>query len=47
MFGYSEEELSIKSGYDLVHPNDLLYFSAAHLECKLWNARSNFYLVYT
>ncbi|KAK3097370.1 hypothetical protein FSP39_009073, partial [Pinctada imbricata] len=32
MFGYSDRELAVKSGYDLVHPDDLTYFSAAHQE---------------
>jgi aryl hydrocarbon receptor len=34
MFGFSDRELATKSGYDLVHPDDLNYFSAAHQECK-------------
>ena len=34
MFGYSDRELASKSGYDLVHPDDLTYFSNAHQECK-------------
>lgn len=34
MFGYSDRELVTKSGYDLVHPDDLSYFAAAHQECK-------------
>ncbi|XP_063405173.1 aryl hydrocarbon receptor protein 1-like isoform X1 [Mytilus trossulus] len=32
MFGFSDRELATKSGYDLVHPDDLNYFSAAHQE---------------
>ncbi|CAE1155747.1 AHR [Acanthosepion pharaonis] len=32
MFGYSDRELVTKSGYDLVHPDDLSYFAAAHQE---------------
>ncbi|XP_050391766.2 uncharacterized protein LOC126810627 [Patella vulgata] len=32
MFGYADHELSPKSGYDLVHPDDLTYFSSAHQE---------------
>lgn len=32
MFGYSDRELASKSGYDLVHPDDLTYFSNAHQE---------------
>ena len=34
MFGYSDRELGVKSGYDLIHPDDLTYFSNAHQECK-------------
>ena len=34
MFGYSDRELASKSGYDLIHPDDLTYFSNAHQECK-------------
>jgi aryl hydrocarbon receptor len=34
MFGYGDRELASKSGYDLIHPDDLNYFSAAHGECK-------------
>ena len=34
MFGYADHELASKSGYDLIHPDDLSYFSAAHQECK-------------
>ncbi|KAJ8315578.1 hypothetical protein KUTeg_007728 [Tegillarca granosa] len=32
MFGFSDRELATKSGYDLIHPDDLSYFSAAHQE---------------
>ncbi|ESO94801.1 hypothetical protein LOTGIDRAFT_117861 [Lottia gigantea] len=32
MFGYSDHDMSNKSGYDLVHPDDLNYFSSAHQE---------------
>nr|ACM16807.3 aryl hydrocarbon receptor [Ruditapes philippinarum] len=32
MFGYGDRELASKSGYDLIHPDDLNYFSAAHEE---------------
>lgn len=34
MFGFSDRELATKSGYDLIHPDDLSYFAAAHQECK-------------
>jgi len=34
MFDYSDEELVEKGGYDLIHPDDLGYYSAAHQECK-------------
>jgi len=34
MFGFGDRELANKSGYDLIHPDDLNYFSAAHGECK-------------
>jgi len=33
-FGYSDRELMEKSGYDLVHTDDLAYFAAAHQECE-------------
>lgn len=33
-FGYSDRELATKSGYDLIHPDDLNYFSSAHQECE-------------
>lgn len=42
MFGFSDRELATKSGYDLVHPDDLNYFSAAHQECKLKKAAKHF-----
>ncbi|CAL1526779.1 unnamed protein product, partial [Lymnaea stagnalis] len=32
MFAYSDQELATKSGYDLIHPDDLNYFSSAHQE---------------
>ncbi|XP_059143352.1 uncharacterized protein LOC131930762 [Physella acuta] len=32
MFAYSDHELANKSGYDLIHPDDLNYFSSAHQE---------------
>ncbi|CAH1799589.1 unnamed protein product [Owenia fusiformis] len=32
LFGYSDKELSAKGGYDLIHPDDLNYFAAAHQE---------------
>ncbi|KAL4233708.1 hypothetical protein ACF0H5_008388 [Mactra antiquata] len=32
MFQYGDRELASKSGYDLIHPDDLNYFSAAHGE---------------
>ncbi|KAL3881168.1 hypothetical protein ACJMK2_027625 [Sinanodonta woodiana] len=32
MFGYSDRDLLVKSGYDLVHPDDLNYFSLGHQE---------------
>ncbi|XP_046574647.1 LOW QUALITY PROTEIN: single-minded homolog 1-like [Haliotis rubra] len=32
MFGYADHELASTSGYDLVHPDDLSYFAAAHQE---------------
>lgn len=34
MFGFADRELATKSGYDLIHPDDLNYFSSAHQECK-------------
>jgi len=37
-FGYTDRELMDRSGYDLVHTDDLAYFAAAHQECKLWLA---------
>ncbi|XP_055889950.1 uncharacterized protein LOC106070620 isoform X2 [Biomphalaria glabrata] len=32
MFAYTDQELATKSGYDLIHPDDLNYFSSAHNE---------------
>lgn len=32
LFGFSDQELSEKGGYDLIHPDDLTYFAAAHQE---------------
>lgn len=32
MFGFADRELATKSGYDLIHPDDLNYFSSAHQE---------------
>ncbi|XP_033741802.1 uncharacterized protein LOC117328383 [Pecten maximus] len=32
MFSFSDRELATKSGYDLIHPDDLSYFAAAHQE---------------
>lgn len=34
LFGYIEAELAEKGGYDLIHPDDLTYYAAAHEECK-------------
>jgi len=34
MFGFSDQELVEKRGYDLIHPDDLTYFAAAHQECQ-------------
>ena len=34
MFGYSDHELQEKGGYDLIHPDDLTYYAAAHQERK-------------
>lgn len=34
LFGYSDHELQEKGGYDLIHPDDLTYYAAAHQECK-------------
>jgi len=32
MLQYSDDELSGKGGYDLIHPDDCNYYSAAHQE---------------
>ena len=32
LFGYTDDELLEKSGYDLIHPDDLNYYAAAHQE---------------
>jgi len=32
MLQYSDEELAGKRGYDLIHPDDCNYYSAAHQE---------------
>ncbi|XP_074660031.1 uncharacterized protein LOC141912623 [Tubulanus polymorphus] len=32
LFGYSDKELQAKGGYDLIHPDDLSYYAAAHQE---------------
>jgi len=32
MLKYSDEELAGKRGYDLIHPDDCNYYSAAHQE---------------
>nr|AAZ83700.1 aryl hydrocarbon receptor [Dreissena polymorpha] len=32
MFGYGDRDLAMLSGYDLIHPDDLNYFAAAHGE---------------
>ena len=34
LFGYSDHELQEKGGYDLIHPDDLTYYAAAHQERK-------------
>ena len=34
LFGFSDQELMEKGGYDLIHPDDLQYYAAAHQECK-------------
>jgi len=34
VFDYSDQELLQKGGYDLIHPDDLNYFAAAHQERK-------------
>ena len=34
LFGYSDHELQEKGGYDLIHPDDLTYYAAAHQECE-------------
>ena len=35
LFGFSDHELQEKGGYDLIHPEDLSYYAAAHQECML------------
>lgn len=35
VFGYTDRDLATKMGYDLIHPDDLSYFAAAHQERKL------------
>ncbi|GFS05397.1 aryl hydrocarbon receptor [Elysia marginata] len=32
LFAYTDQELANRSGYDLIHPDDLNYFSCAHQE---------------
>ncbi|XP_064617115.1 uncharacterized protein LOC135481123 isoform X2 [Liolophura sinensis] len=32
VFGYTDRDLATKMGYDLIHPDDLSYFAAAHQE---------------
>ncbi|XP_013383489.1 circadian locomoter output cycles protein kaput isoform X2 [Lingula anatina] len=32
LFGYTDPELATRGGYDLIHPDDLNYYSAAHQE---------------
>ena len=32
LFGHSDRELMDKGGYDLIHPEDLSYYSSAHQE---------------
>lgn len=34
LFGYSDGELLERGGYDLIHPDDLQYYAAAHQERK-------------
>ena len=34
LFGFSDHELQEKGGYDLIHPDDLSYYAAAHQERK-------------
>jgi len=36
MLKYSDEELAGKRGYDLIHPDDCHYYSAAHQERTSW-----------
>lgn len=35
LFGFADQELLDKGGYDLIHPDDLNYYAAAHQECEL------------
>lgn len=41
MLQYSDDELAGKRGYDLIHPDDCNYYSAAHQECKLTSLLSS------
>ena len=34
LLGYSDNEMSNKGGYDLVHYDDLAYVASAHQECQ-------------